>query len=55
MSKSNQSPIWTLYNCPFEHGNKCKQEWINKYVNHIIICKCKKCNHKKNMVLDRAL
>ena len=52
MSKSNQNTNWTLYNCPFEHGNECKQEWINKYVNHIIVCKCKKCNHKKNMVLD---
>ncbi len=53
MQKEEQNLTYTypdiiLYSCPFECNDKiCEQEWMNKQLGNKIICKCKKCDHKK--------
>ena len=37
--------------CPINCAN-CQQIWKNEVLCIKIICECKKCNHKKNIVLD---
>ena len=37
--------------CPI-NCDTCEQIWKNEVFYLKIICECKKCNHKKNIVLD---
>jgi hypothetical protein len=48
------SPNYTslvITECPI-NCDTCQQIWKNKVFCIRIICECKKCNHKKNIVLD---
>lgn len=38
-------PLLELDECPFEHINKCPQNWKSKFIDHKIICKCS-CHNK---------
>ena len=48
------SPHYTnlvITDCPI-NCDTCEQMWKNEVLCIKIICQCKKCNHKKNIVLD---
>ena len=48
------SPHYTnlvITECP-KNCDTCEQMWKNEVLCIKIICQCKKCNHKKNIVLD---
>ena len=41
MSPFEILPPWKVYDCPRDHNDLCPKEWINKYINHQILCFCK--------------
>ena len=48
---SSKHSDWVITECPINCDN-CQQIWKNEVLCIKIICECKKCNHKKNIVLD---
>lgn len=47
---SSEYSEWIITECPM-NCNNCQQIWKNEFLCIKIICECKKCNHKKNIVL----
>lgn len=48
---SSQYSDLVITECPI-NCDTCEQIWKNEVLCIKIICECKKCNHKKNIVLD---
>ena len=48
---SSQYSDLVITECPI-NCDTCQQIWKNEVLCFKIICECKKCNHKKNIVLE---